>query len=686
MKKQNKQKNKKLEENEVDNDGITINLKESSVAEFTKRPLPTDKEAEKFEEYIHSEASRGEQSDFDSESEDYNKEEIEESLSEIYQDDDGGIVDVKKLTILKKHGFFFWFFIMFTLFVSLASVGYFVYSYLYLRSGADVTAAVLEIEGETEVIAGEEFFYTISFKNQSSIPFRNARLELKFPENFIFLDSFPPASEDNTSLWELGNIGARSVNIVKIKGMMLGSEDETGIVLANLTYTPENFSSEFKKEYSLTTMIKDIGLDFDFDYIASALVGSENEINVRFNARENSYINNFRLTFEPQENIEIISEAPESEAETPAISLIRAGVWQVNEIGDEAAELPIKFKFLDKIDNEQEIKLIFEKTETDDVYYEFYEEILKFEVMKSDLNLTLIINGSRDSQGINFEDQLNYSITYNNKGETKMKDVVIMAVLESDFLDWTTLNDPLAGRERGNTIAWTKEEIPGLSQIERHGEGTIDFSIQVMGAKNIKAGSAYEVKSFAQFSVGELEDSQKGAESEDNRSNTIINKINSDLKFTEEARYFNDDNITVGNGPLPLKVGEKTSLKIYWVMTNNLHELENVKVEASLPDYIEWDNKNRTNAGTISYDGLVHKVTWNIGRLPISVFRADAEFNISVVPGEEDRNKIMVLKPGSKITATDTETKAEITLTTEAKTSKLEDDDIAAKSNDGVVR
>ncbi|RLC38344.1 hypothetical protein DRH27_02490 [Candidatus Falkowbacteria bacterium] len=681
-----KKKNNNPEENKVNNDGITINLKQSSVAEFTKRPLPTDREAEKFEEYIDTEVKREEGHDFSDEDPDFNEEEIEESLNEIYQDDKGGMVDVKKLTILKKHGFFFWFFILFTAFVSLASVGYFVYSYYYLQSGSDATAAVLRLEGETEVIAGEEFFYTITFENQSNIIFRNARLELKFPENFIFLDSFPEASKENTGLWELGAITGQSVNIVKIKGMRIGSEDEAGIALASLTYSPENFSSEFKKEDSLTTMISGIGLELDFDYIASALVGAENEIKVRFNARENNYINSFRLTFEPRENIEIISEEPESEDEEPAISMIRAGVWQVNKISDETEELPVKFKFLDKIDNEQEIKFIFEKAEAKDVYYKFYEETLKFEVMKSDLNLTLIVNGSRDDQGISFNDTLNYSIVYNNKGETEMKDVIIMAVLESDYLNWTTLNDPAGGREKGNTISWTKEEIPALAEIERHKEGTIDFSIQAMGAENIEAGDKYEVKSFAQFSVGELEDSQKGAAGEDNRSNTIINKVNSDLKFSEEARYFNEDNITVGNGPLPLRVGEKTSLKIYWVITNNLHDLENVKVEASLPDYIEWDNKNRTNVGTITYDSSTRRVIWNIGRLPISVFRADGEFNISVVPAEEDRNKIMVLTPGSKIIATDTETKAEIILSTDAKTSKLEDDDIAAKSNDGIVR
>ena len=44
MAKKNKKENKKnIKES---NDGATINLKESSVAEFTKRPLPTDQEVE----------------------------------------------------------------------------------------------------------------------------------------------------------------------------------------------------------------------------------------------------------------------------------------------------------------------------------------------------------------------------------------------------------------------------------------------------------------------------------------------------------------------------------------------------------------------------------------------------------------------------------------------------------------
>ena len=74
------------------NGKIKVRNGNSGLSEFVKRPLPTDEEIEEFEEAVEEEAR---------------EEEIDESLSEIYQDEKGGIVDVMKLNIKKKRGFFF---------------------------------------------------------------------------------------------------------------------------------------------------------------------------------------------------------------------------------------------------------------------------------------------------------------------------------------------------------------------------------------------------------------------------------------------------------------------------------------------------------------------------------------------------------------------------------------------------
>ena len=657
-KKTQKEKKSNEEVPEEENNDINITSEESSLLEFTKRPVPTEKQVEEFEDYIEEEAK---------------DEEINESLNEIYHDDNGDTVDVKKLDIKKRRGFFFWFFSFVFLVIILGGIGYGGYYYLFVRTGSDSDSIEFYLEGKNRVSTGEEFFYTVHYKNLSNVMLRNLRIEVKYPDDFVFLDSSPEADEKD-SVWTYGVIQPGQSGKIQIKGKMIAAVGESGILLANVSYTPDNFSSEFREETTLTTEINDIGIDFDFDYLRSALVGEDNDILVNFSGKEENFVNNFRVVIEPQENIEFIDVTPKEGDENMAdFEIVRPGVWQVNEVSAEEKTLPIKFKFTEKTSDTQEVVLSFEQMDSQNEYHKFLEEKIEYEVMKSDLNLTLIVNGARDDQGVDSGETLNYSIVYNNKGETAMKDVVIMAVLESDFLDWASLQDENNGRERGNTISWSKEEIPELEQVDINEEGTIDFSINLVQIGEVDITKDYQVESYAQYSVGESDKEINN----DNKSNTIINKINSDLSLKEQVRYFSDDNIPVGTGPHPPKVGETTSYKVYWDLTNNLHELNDLKVVAVLPDYVTWDDRSRSSVGSLEYNGSTREVTWDIGRLPITVYKSSAEFNISITPTEEDRNKIMVLLSGTKTTATDEDTKDKIEKTGKAKTTKLEDDEIA---------
>lgn len=648
------------------------------MAEFTKREVPTAEEVEEFDNIVEeSSADRLAHHHED----DASDEEIEESLNEIYQDADGGIVNVGKLDIKKRHGVIFWLLTILIIGGSLLGSGYAAY-YYYQKGGADATAVTFTIGGETEVRLGEEFFYTLEFNNASKVNINKAVVKVTYPDSFVFLDSFP-ASNDADSLWQIDKIPAKSSNKITIKGMMIGPLKNTGIILAQLSYLPENFSSEFKKEASLTTMINDLGLEIDFDYIKSALIGEEQEIIVNYRARENSSIDKFRLLLEPQENIEIVAdkeveqEAAEGEA---SVSLVRPGVWQIANITEAEHELRIRLIFKEKVSQAQEIALSFVYDTGDNNYINFLSEKLVFEVMKSDLNLTLIINGERDDQGVEFGETMQYSVVYSNRGETEMKDVVIMAILESEFLDWASLEDGLSGKEKGNTISWSKAEVPALEVLDINEEGTIDFSVKVSERGEIDPAKEYAVKSFAQYSIGNIESAPADS---DNRSNTIINKINSDLELVEQARYFSADNIPVGTGPHPPKAGETTSYKVYWQLSNSLHELDDLTIKVKLPEYVIWNAKQQATVGTLRFQAGDNTVIWEIGRLPVTVYKANAEFSISITPTAEDKNTIMVLLPGTTVTAVDTETEAAISISTKAKTSKLEDDNIAV--GDGIV-
>jgi hypothetical protein len=254
-----------------------------------------------------------------------------------------------------------------------------------------------------------------------------------------------------------------------------------------------------------------------------------------------------------------------------------------------------------------------------------------------------------------------------------------MAVVDGSFIDPSSFTAEKNGSIVGGKVVWTKQEIPSLAEIKPGDEGEINFSVKLKNYQESDFGKKLEVSAYSQYGV----DNKTSAES--NKSNVIVTRINSDLTLAEQVRYFNDDNSPVGSGPLPPKVGEKSSFKVYWTVKNNLHELSGTSVVLNLPAQVAWDNSVSAGVGNLYYDDSRRAVVWDIGRLPVSVYQVDASFSISVTPTAADQDKILILSPGSVVTALDNETQATIVKKTSPKTTKLEDDDIASLNNSGRV-
>ncbi len=654
------------------NNEIKIKQKSSSLSEFIRRPIASDEEVEAFDEYVENEAK---------------EEEIKESLTKIYQDDDGNSVDVKKMTIKPKRGLLFNLFTFLIVLFVFGGAIYGSYNYIYLKIVNSKSSAILEFDSKKEVVAGQEFYYNLNYKNEDKVGITNIEITAKYPDNFIFISSDPEPAKNN-NIWEIAGLDPHRSDVIRIKGKLVGLADSSNIILADMLYTPKNFSSEFKKSASYETKINNIGLDFSFNNSSSALVNETNEILIKFKVKTENYIDNLRLSVERPDEVEIINTAsttPAAKADASVGLKVEpngSDAWLLSNFGKNENELKIYYKIKEKKQPNLNIKLKFELPVQDSdqpaKYYLFYEKNLTIDIIKSDLNINLIINGSPFDQGVDFGQTLNYSINYANKGDASMKDVIIMAIIESDFIDWKSLNDLNKGKINGNTISWSKNEIPSLAELSSGAEGVIDFSLKLKNQTDIDLSKTYQAKSYVQYNIEGI------SVSPDSQSNTIINKINSDLKLSEEVRYFNSDNIAVGSGPLPPKVGQTTSLKVYWTINNNLHELSDLRISVPLPANVKWDFKNRSSVGTLDYDEQANQVVWQIGRLPVTVYKADAEFNISVSPAESDRNKIMIILPGTNVTAVDSETGMQINITLKAKTTKLEDDNMA--SGDGIIQ
>jgi len=647
----------------------------SSLSSFVERPLPTEHEVRSFEKVVNREIRH---------------QEIDSNLSEIYRNKQGDLINVTKMNKKKRQLFIVRFFRKLFIVAILALAIYFVYFYFFSRSN-DVNAMELKITAPEKILAGEDFSYSVDYYNPTKFNFTKIYLELKYPENFIYGDSSLNPQIGNYG-FSLPDLAAGTRGSIVITGKLIAKPGSVNIISGRLSYTPLNYSSEYKKEDSISVEIEDLGFTVDSETANTVFLNSENELKIIFSDITDNYFGDFNISFILPENISLdLASSTESQlktkdegAEVKNIALTKSGAlsWQVSNLAEglDRQEVLFKYKASEKNDL-AEIKVHLEKKMEDGQSYVFWEKVIKPEIIDNDLNLMLFLNGEKNDGALNFSESLNYTLSYSNKGKNTFRDMAIMAVLQGDFLDWDSLNLEKRGELRSaGAIVWTKNEIPELAEIKPGQEGEISFTVNLKPYQEIDLGKNLELVSYAQYSFD-----NKAIKGEENKSNTITSRINSDLSLVEKIRYFNDDNVPVGTGPLPPKVSEKSSFVVYWTVKNNLHELSETRVILSLPSQVYFDEKASTNVGSIYYDQVNHQVIWDIGRLPVSVYRADAEFGIMISPTENDRNKILVLSPGSSVSAMDTETKDIIRKKTDPKTTKLEDDDIAGLNNSGRV-
>jgi len=574
----------------------------SSLSSFVERPVPTEKEVATFERVVGREVR---------------EQEIDSNLTEIYQDKKGTKVDVKKMNIKKRPSFLIRLFKKLFLLALLAVSVYFIYT-RWFSNNNDVNGLEFKIIAPENILAGEEFSYKITYHNPTKYVLSHARLEVQYPDNFIFTSaSISPVSGNYG--WDLADMDSGSTNSLTVTGRIINQPDSANVIVAYLSYIPGSLTSQFKKEASASTLVSGLGFNVDLNYSNTAFLNQDNEITLALSDVTDNYLGDFNIAFTlPMEaNAAVVSGGDGPASSTPPtagsstkIMITKSGgaSWQVSNLLQVSGrqEIPLAYKVKQNSDN-LEIKVRLEKRLENGEAYIFWEKSFKPELVSSDLNLTMILNGSKNDGALTFGQPLHYSLSYSNRGDVSYKDVVIMAVLKSDFLDWNYLTDDKKGEVRNNTIIWTKQEIPELAEIKPGDEGTIGFSLNLAAFKDSDQGKDLSVVSYGQYSMN-----NQTLKSDENKSNTITSKINSDLSLSETILYFNNDNIPVGSGPLPPRVGEKTSFKVYWTVKNNLHELTDTRIVLPLPSYVSWDGNNTTNVGNIYYDAATRQIIWEM--------------------------------------------------------------------------
>lgn len=531
----------------------------------------------------------------------------------------------------------------------------------------------LVIEGPHEIKSGEPITYVVSYRNGERVPLGTASLEMRLPKEFVVTETNPKPGDDG--LWRVGSLAPGKDDQIEIKGVVQAPLGQPLDLQAILTYRPADFNSEFQKVATLSAPVADSVFALSATGPAKIMPGDKVTIDI-------GYVNQSETEFK---KMRVVADFPPSfipESVEPTATDDAKNTWNLDSIAPNTeGHIKISGTFASDAKGLNEIKARLGYLDANEEFKIQKEASYSADVVEGQLALALILNGKSGDQPVAFGDTLHYAVTWRNTGEVSLDDVEISILLDAQpdqnrVLLWNQMKDKEQGVRDGNRVTWTKRQVRALGRIGPSDEGTIDFDVPLLAAPldDAKSGD-YRVTSSLEAKIGLIDHEPADRVIQAPPFAAIVS---SDARLEAATRYFNEDGIPIGSGPLPPRVDEATTYRVTWTLTNSLHDLADLKLSARLPDNVVWTGKSSVDAGDLKFDAAVGKIVWNLNWLPITVSKMTVSFDVAITPTADQRGKVPTLVDAVIFEARDKVNGNAIILSTPPTTTSPEADDLAA--------
>lgn len=529
-------------------------------------------------------------------------------------------------------------------------------------------ALELTVSGPTPVKAGEVVRYEFEYHNKERVGIAAFELRLVIPKEFKVLEtSEPPTTEG--AIWALGSLGARSKGVITVRGYFLGPGVGTTAFQSIATYRPANFNADFQAITTRQITLAGTVLEGTVEGAPEAAPGEE--LTYTYTAKH--------LGSEPLEGLELALEAPETflfASSLPAPAREGEPRWRVErfEPGSEL-KFEIRGSFAAAAEGPTEVGVSIGTRQNDERLIH-RRDVFTTDVLRSDLSLELVVNGSTEGRTANFGDRLHLTLAYKNLGESTLGDLRLSVTVASDpagLIHDEGVEISVPARTSRGTYTWTSRELAELASLRGDALGTIDLTVPIV-ARPPEAAGLDEIRLAATALISTVGGRVVARQIQ---TAPITVTLNSDLEFTAEARYFDPDGVPLGSGPLPPKVGETTNFRIVWTLTNSRHELSEVRVRTTLPSRIGWTGRARADQGSLGWDPNSRTVLLTLDRFLGTMRTITADFEVSLTPTSSDLGRFVTLTNESTLSARDAKTGATISRAVDPLTTEMPTDEEA---------
>lgn len=516
----------------------------------------------------------------------------------------------------------------------------------------DKEKIVISLEAPERVVAGEEVNFLVKYDNRTKTDLLEARVKLTFPES-SFTENGSGLSVEKI----IGKIGASTNGEINFTGRLIGREDDIKKVLAVISYQPKNINSRFEGMANAESKIVAVPIVLSFDLPEKIVSGQIVQGALQYTNTSSVSFSDLILKIDFPEDFQLQSAHPESSDARNS--------WNIFEL---PAREEGKILFLGTTSGQSNQAKSFAASigfkEGDD-FIVLADGLGSTTISDSPLIVTQSVNGE-DNYVAKPGETLKYKVKYKNTAEVGIPAANIVVEFISSALDYSSVSVSNGSYDsQGNKITWNAGGVSKLALVNPGEEGEVSFSVKVLGAMPVENfnDKNFVVKTDASIDTPNVPLSLAGTEIKGTSEMTV--KIRTNVNLLTKG-YYNDDLIP-NSGPIPPRVGQKTTYTIYWNIINTSNDLSDAKVEAVLPNNVEWLDKTSLDNGIIKFDSAVNKVTWTLGKVPAGAGNIlpvrVISWQVAITPSSNQVGKVVELIRGSVLTATNQFTNENIKLT-----------------------
>ncbi len=467
----------------------------------------------------------------------------------------------------------------------------------------------MQIISPISVGGGEVLNFDVIIENNNQIPLELVDLVIRYPEGSKSTTDL--VTDVRTARFDLGDIDPNQIIRKSVQAALFGEENTKKEIDVSIEYRLQGSNAIFEKEKPFQVVLSSAPLRLTVNAIDN--ISSGQTLNLNANLSSNST--------DVLENIMVVAKYPfgfeyESANIKPSIG---NNIWFFQKLDPkEEKEILIKGKINGQDSEVRSFRFqtgIKSEDSNDQLSVVWSEAFHETTILQSFLDLKLTLN-NKDSSDIvvSSEDIIDGNITFVNGTDDILRNIELELLFDGD-----ALNKNLVKANEGfydsikNTIYWDKNSFRQLSELEPGEVINLNFTFNSKNIGNLNTNlSNPKISLNTKIKADRI--------SEDN-SETVLDResfasvaIISDVPVSVQTAF--SEGVPINNfGPLPPISEQETNYTLIFQIANSTNKVENAKIEARLPLYVNWDNIFIPSNEKVTYDAQTRMVTWYVGDL-----------------------------------------------------------------------